>query len=496
VFTAPIDEPAIVSIKGGVHMVRRMLALVMALTIVITGPLAALAQDGTPTINLGGGSGPQIGEAVSWVGNEGSEVAKVTVNKITDPFEDFDAASSIPTRGFHFALLSVTIENTGPRPVSVDPSAFQLVDSQGYQSRYYGVYRTEESTTAEPDLQYADLAAGESITGVIGFQILNGTTIESVIFAPDSSRLITLVGGGTAGNGGEPVSVIGFDEKEAAQITVNQVLEPYDAYDSSSAPARGSHYVGVEVTFKNTSTRTMQIDPGSIYAVDDLGFLAQRSYLYPTSTDTWVPLDYATLEPGASVSGMVFFLAFDGTTTDKVVYLTYYSNPQVITLAVKGENGFASNPASPTTPGGEATAPAGNPEACAGVVEWYTALLAEMGTVGDVFTVIGDITDDSGTIPDADTLRDYADRLDASAKNVRGLDHPEIGDAINTLVRATLGDLADGLNDLADAVEANDQAGIDSAKEDLTNALSDFFAGADAQSQLETTCPEITSVGE
>ena len=100
----------------------------------------------------------------------------MTVDEMVDPFQDYDP-SSPPERGFHYVLLTVTIENTGTNPLNVDPGAFALIDADGFVARSTFLYRSAEATEADPDLQYGELALGSSISGVVGFQVLNG--IES-----------------------------------------------------------------------------------------------------------------------------------------------------------------------------------------------------------------------------------------------------------------------------------------------------------------------------
>src|SRR5215212_9349143 len=57
------------------------------------------------------------------------------------------------------------------------PGAFALIDADGFVARSTFLYRSAEATEADPDLQYGELALGGSISGVVGFQVLNG--IES-----------------------------------------------------------------------------------------------------------------------------------------------------------------------------------------------------------------------------------------------------------------------------------------------------------------------------
>jgi hypothetical protein len=131
---------------------------------------------------------PAQGTPVHVRGNDGSDVADVTVDKVTDPFTDYDASSPL-RRGNHYVLVTLTITNTGVRPLEVSPGAFYLVDTDGFLMRSTSVYR---DTSLLPDLQNGELAPGDSVSGAVGFEVLNGVTLTGVIYAPQSNRMLTI----------------------------------------------------------------------------------------------------------------------------------------------------------------------------------------------------------------------------------------------------------------------------------------------------------------
>jgi hypothetical protein len=146
-------------------VIRRVVTLCFALLVSVSGPLAAAAQNASPV--AGTAAGPVVGAAVSWIGNDGTELAKVTVTKITDPVQDYDPGSP-PQRGSHFVLLAVAVVTTGTTSVSVSPNSFSLVDGDGFAARATDLFRTADSTAAIPDLQVGDLAPGASISRLSG----------------------------------------------------------------------------------------------------------------------------------------------------------------------------------------------------------------------------------------------------------------------------------------------------------------------------------------
>ena len=120
---------------------HRVLALVasLALALGLFAPISA--QD----------AGPTIGDPVPVVGPEGTEVAVITVDDLSDPFEDYDPGSP-PERGSHFVLVTMTVENTGSRPLSFDPNAVALQDADGFVYSPSRVFRGDEPDP--PDLVF------------------------------------------------------------------------------------------------------------------------------------------------------------------------------------------------------------------------------------------------------------------------------------------------------------------------------------------------------
>ncbi|MEA2511659.1 MAG: hypothetical protein QOJ59_1146 [Thermomicrobiales bacterium] len=132
---------------------------------------------------------PALGTAVSFLGTEGTEAGQITVAGVADPFADYDP-SSPPQRGSHFVLVTAMIANTGTRPLEADPGDLYLLDADGFLSRSTSVRRADNATP--PDFEYQrELAPSAEATGVVAYEVLNGTTPIAVVYLPASDRLIT-----------------------------------------------------------------------------------------------------------------------------------------------------------------------------------------------------------------------------------------------------------------------------------------------------------------
>jgi hypothetical protein len=130
---------------------------------------------------------PELGTAIEVVGNDASIISGIVVRDLVDPFTDFDQGSP-PQRGSHYVLITVTLVNPGIRPLRLDPNAFALRDTDGFLVRPTSIRRGDAPPA---DLQYTDpFAPGDQATGAIGFLVLSGVTLESVVYTPARDRFI------------------------------------------------------------------------------------------------------------------------------------------------------------------------------------------------------------------------------------------------------------------------------------------------------------------
>jgi len=134
---------------------------------------------------------PRLGDAAPYYGTEGDEIANITVEEIIDPFRAYDPGNP-PQRGYHYVLLRLSVENTGERPFTFDPSAVALQDTLGFLAYPQYVNRSLEAAEIDPDLSYGEIAAGETARGVVLYQVFDGAELARVVFQPNRERLVIL----------------------------------------------------------------------------------------------------------------------------------------------------------------------------------------------------------------------------------------------------------------------------------------------------------------
>lgn len=138
------------------------------------------------------------GTKVSFLDANLQPVADITVTEVIDPLTDFNP-SSPPQRGFAYAGINVTIANTGAAALTANSSDFTVVDVDGFTAAVAGVNRTANATAATPDLQSgASIEPGQSLTGVISYQVLKGSKLNQVFYSPQGRFLevVNLAGKG------------------------------------------------------------------------------------------------------------------------------------------------------------------------------------------------------------------------------------------------------------------------------------------------------------
>ncbi|MGH2531121.1 MAG: DUF4352 domain-containing protein [Thermomicrobiales bacterium] len=178
---------------------HRILMIVALLGVFVVGSVASVtAQDATPEApqagpagDAAGGGDPAVGEAAIYINEQGEEAAQVTIEEVIDPFEDYDEGDG-PDRGYRFVALRITVEATGEDAVDVSAFDFLLQDSQGFLWNDTLVFRAEEQEEADPEMEDANLAPGDSVSGLLFYTLYADNDVDHIFWQPESGRLITV----------------------------------------------------------------------------------------------------------------------------------------------------------------------------------------------------------------------------------------------------------------------------------------------------------------
>jgi hypothetical protein len=154
------------------------------------GVAGVAAQDATPDAAQTGRD-PAIGDPVAYVNEQGDEVAQLTVEEIIDPFDEYEEGYD-PERGTRYVAVRVTIEATGEDPVPIAAFDISLLDSQGFWLGSTAVTRTAEQEADDPIIEDTEVAAGDSVTGLLFYVVFEENDVDQVFWQPAGDRLITL----------------------------------------------------------------------------------------------------------------------------------------------------------------------------------------------------------------------------------------------------------------------------------------------------------------
>lgn len=142
------------------------------------GPAPASAQGDAPV-----GANP-VGEPVPVYDAEGDEIARVTVRRVIDPFQD-DAAFAVPPLGQHFILAVIAVENTGDRPYVVTRDGFSVLDRRGRAAAPVTVRRSRASLDAIPTLDPVTLDPGDTVSGAVLYRVADDADLVQLCYSFD-----------------------------------------------------------------------------------------------------------------------------------------------------------------------------------------------------------------------------------------------------------------------------------------------------------------------
>jgi hypothetical protein len=157
-------------------------------------PALARAQGATPVASPAAGGltacgDPRAGQAVAYISPEGTTVGHLAITEVVAPFEGY-APDASPPRGNHFVLLVLSVTNRGPQPLAIDPGRLFMQDTDGFIITPTGISRG--NSPKPPDFPGGNVAPGATVSGAVGFAVLNQVQLARVFFAPAGDRLLLL----------------------------------------------------------------------------------------------------------------------------------------------------------------------------------------------------------------------------------------------------------------------------------------------------------------
>ncbi len=173
-------------------MMKRLVALLVMLTLLVGSTSALAAQDATPEAGGGekttGGGDPKVGDEVQYLSEDGDENAVIIVTKVTDPFDDFSEFFT-PDEGARYVAVELTIESTGDQ-ADISSYDFGLQTMDGFF--YSSTYASRDDDAKPVDLEDGTVQEGDSLSGVVFYAIPEKADLARLLWQPESGRLLVV----------------------------------------------------------------------------------------------------------------------------------------------------------------------------------------------------------------------------------------------------------------------------------------------------------------
>ena len=489
---------------------RSFIALAMALMLVLSSAVGVLAQATPEADDTAGEAGPALGDAVVLFDSRGDELLQIAVTEMVDPDDAIEGAD----RGFFWVGIQVVVSNSSDSDVDFNAYAIQLVDEQGFIYNQGFASRDDEDYTARPDFTESTVPAGEAISGWIFYQVVNGATIDWIVFSDPFSAQQFAVLANLAGQTVEDGAQVPFYDAggdEVGTSSVDEIVTEFEDVDSEVSPPRGSTVVGVSVTIENTGTDDVQPSSSSFLLVDDLGYVYYPAFYFrgEESLAQYPEFTGDVVAAGDAVTGYVLFEIPGDAEVAYVVFQPDFSQAYII--AQPGEGSTVSGEELTPVPNGDTGDDTGDDTGtdtgdtgddtgddtgngdvvesgeCVGVKAWSDTTQQNL----DILNQFEDV--DSLADVEPGELRDAADQLRDTADEQANLDTPEIAQEANDAVIDMLNAFADLFDEAADRLDdGDDPADIEADFENNETFNTSFETFFTAFTELSTACPDST----
>lgn len=295
-----------------------------------------------------------------------------------------------------------------------------------------------------------------------------------------SGRVAAQDGGFATNPVGEPVTIYNVDGDPVAEVTAEEVIDPFEDYEEFGEPADDERFVLAAITVENTGDRPFEFSPYDFFLLDSLGRASPSTFVSRTddSIDEYPDLESTNMNSGETVSGAVLYRVAADAELLQVYYSFYDDIPQLYFLADlsggatgagaddEDDRNTEDDDQDERTPDAtddedERTPDATDDEEDAdSAVEpteencaWAEDTLDRLSALQPVGTELQGMDDED---IDVERVREIADQLAEEAEAQRDSDPPAEAEEASDQIADALDTYADALYDVADAVEEDE----------------------------------------
>ena len=134
---------------------------------------------------------------------------------------------------------------------------------------------------------------------------------------------------------GKPVTIYNADGQEAAEITVTEVIDPFEDWSDYGEPQQDERYVIATIKIEVTGKRPFEFVVYNFFVLDSFGHLFSLGYVSRSDSSTVEKpdLEDGNLLPGEEVTGAIAFRVPVDAELTQVVYTGYNEVQQLYLLA-------------------------------------------------------------------------------------------------------------------------------------------------------------------
>jgi len=281
---------------------------------------------------------------------------------------------------------------------------------------------------------------------------------------------------------GDTVTVFNAEGDPIAEVTVTEVIDPFEDYEEFSAPLEDERFVLALIEIENTGERPFEFSHYDFYVLDSLGRAASANFSSRTedSIEEYPDLVSTDMNAGETVSGaIVYRVAADAELVQ--LYYSFYSDVSHLYLLadLSGLSGQADDaddtgdadaeetpdsadddadadaetPTADDTDDAEETPASDTGEASAAECDWAEDTLNRLNGLQQVGEELQGMEDADA---DPERLYEIADDLAAAAADQRDSDPPAFAEDANEQIADALDTYADALESVADAIDAGE----------------------------------------
>ena len=308
--------------------VIRLFTALFALALLVAGalPTVALAGEATPAggTPVAASDTPRIGDAVPIYDPESfEEIATITVESVTDPFEGYDEFYA-PESGSRYVAVEYTITNEISND-SIDSPAYYLTLSTTNGILLTSTYIALAEDADIEELTTEPILGDESATGTLFYIVPEDAEIGGISYIDYTYyTLLADIGGTSVPELGDEATA--YAEGEAyASLAVTDYVDPFEDYGEFYEPDADSRYIAATVSVENLIPNDgIDISTYQFYLQTVEGLLLSSTYIEVSDDSDLDVLEDGRIAGGESTAGTVFFLVPEDVEITGVIFQPQY----------------------------------------------------------------------------------------------------------------------------------------------------------------------------